>query len=91
MTTTKKDISKKISQKIGIPEKNSSKLFDSFITLITQNSQNNLVKIHNFGMFQYKPTPARLGRNPVNGVEYPIRAFNKLTFRSSFKLKKIIN
>jgi nucleoid DNA-binding protein len=91
MTITKKDISKEISQKIGIQEKNSSELLDSFISLITVNSVSNLVKIHNFGSFQYKLTPARQGRNPVTGVEHPIKALNKLNFRPSFKLKKIIN
>jgi nucleoid DNA-binding protein len=49
------------------------------------------VKISGFGSFVYKTTPKRIGRNPNTNESYEIKAFKRLVFKPSSRLKKIIN
>ena len=92
MTITKKHISKEVSKRIGVPEKDGIALLNQFLSLVKKNSKNNVVvKLSKFGTFQSKSTPKRQGRNPSTGVIFDINSFKKLSFRPSFRLKKIIN
>ena len=47
--------------------------------------------IKNFGSFNYKKTPKRIGRNPKTLEEFEIKARKKLTFRPAEEIKKTLN
>ena len=91
MTYTKASISKKIATKLSISNTDSSKILDSFLLLVKQNANSRIIKISGFGTFQVKETPKRIGRNPKTKESYIINARNKLTFKSSNKLKNSLN
>ena len=91
MTLVKKDIAKLVSKKINVNEFNANKLLDFFLSNIKSNLKEKTIKINNFGSFQYKETPARMGRNPKTKTEFKINSFKRLIFKTSFRLKKYIN
>ena len=91
MNLCKKDVAKKISTKANITELTSSKILDSFILNITNKSKENIVKISNFGSFFYKTSPERIGRNPKTKKEYKISRRKKLNFKTSNKIKDLLN
>lgn len=91
MSITKSNIIQKINQETLIPRKIASKLLESFLNNIKDNTKINSVKISGFGTFSFKKTPNRIGRNPKNKDSYIIPALNKLNFKSSNKLKANIN
>lgn len=91
MSLNKYTISKKISKNLFIPTSNSSKILDHFFQIIKKKSKSSDVKVPSFGTFSYKKTPKRTGRNPKNKDSYTIPALNKLNFRPSNKIKKILN
>ena len=87
----KKNISKKISKKLFLTLDKSSSIVDSFLSLVKSNSKTKIVKLSGFGSFEYKKTPQRLGRNPNTEESYIIPVLNKLNFKPSNKIKKILN
>jgi nucleoid DNA-binding protein len=87
----KKDLALSASIASSISSKESGLIIKSFISLLSQRSKTNIVKLHNFGTFKYKHTPKRMGRNPKTNQSFEIKAFKKLTFASSLQIKKIIN
>ena len=91
MTVTKKNISKKISEKYGLSLKESSSLLDNFFSIIKTQSSRSKIKISNFGSFYYKETVKRVGRNPKTKESYIIMPRKKLNFRGSNILKKFLN
>ena len=91
MSLRKIDISKKISSKAQISENNSKELVDNFINIIKRESNSNDIKIANFGTFQNKVTPQRIGRNPKTGEEHIITERVKLNFIVSGKVKEQLN
>ena len=88
---TKKNIAKLISKKIHIPESNASNILEYFLLNIKNNAQNKSIKINNFGSFQYKTTPKRVGRNPKTGEVHEIKSFQRFIFKPSINLKLFIN
>ena len=91
MSINKYIISKKISKNLLIPMPNSKKILDHFLQIIKKKSKSSDVKVPSFGTFSNKKTPKRTGRNPKNKDLYAIPALNKLNFRPSNKIKKILN
>ena len=89
--TTKADIFKKISKETDFNLSVSKKIFEKFIGLITKKVENQTVKISRFGTFKYYKTQKRIGRNPKSKESYIIKPREKLIFKSSNKVKKIIN
>tara|TARA_B100000767_G_scaffold255874_1_gene262470 strand:+ start:18852 stop:19118 length:267 start_codon:yes stop_codon:yes gene_type:complete len=87
----KKNISKKISKKLFLTLDKSSSIVDSFLSLVKSNSKTKIVKLSGFGSFEYKKTPQRIGRNPNTEESYIIPVLNKLNFKPSNKIKKILN
>tara|TARA_B100000780_G_C21118651_1_gene452879 strand:- start:1270 stop:1536 length:267 start_codon:yes stop_codon:yes gene_type:complete len=87
----KKNISKKISKKLFLTLDKSSSIVDSFLSLVKGNSKTKIVKLSGFGSFEYKKTPQRIGRNPNTEESYIIPVLNKLNFKPSNKIKKILN
>tara|TARA_B100000900_G_C20297421_1_gene600751 strand:- start:34 stop:312 length:279 start_codon:yes stop_codon:yes gene_type:complete len=92
MALTKSDIVKNIAQETGISKQNSKDLLDHFLNLIKMNLKKmNPVKISNFGTFEVKRTPSRMGRNPKTKQEYIISERNKITLKTSKNIKNFLN
>tara|TARA_B100001093_G_scaffold466657_1_gene485225 strand:- start:975 stop:1250 length:276 start_codon:yes stop_codon:yes gene_type:complete len=91
MSLGKKDIVCSISTKAFISNKESHKVLNHFIKTLLSKSKNSFVKISNFGTFYTHYSPMRVGRNPKTKEEFPIAARNKLAFKSSNKVKNILN
>jgi integration host factor subunit alpha len=91
MGLKKSDIAKNISSKASISESISKELVSSFIDIIKSNSNEQDVKVANFGTFTNKVTPQRIGRNPKTGEEHIITERVKLNFIVSNKVKDQLN
>jgi len=91
MSICKKDISRNISSKIKTSPTLSLEILDIFIDLIKNNSKDKVVKFTKFGSFYRKSTPSRYGRNPKTKEEFLITERSKLNFKSSNKVKAILN
>ena len=91
MSFGKKDIVNNISSKAQISRDISKELFESFLNLVYSKSITRKVKISNFGTFYFKSTPKRLGRNPKTKEEFVISKKSKLFFKTSNKIRSIIN
>ncbi|MDC1443511.1 HU family DNA-binding protein [Gammaproteobacteria bacterium] len=91
MSLGKKDISKNISTKAHISLEISEQILNTFLVLLKKNTLNTTVKISNFGTFERKVTPQRIGRNPVTKKEFVIKQRLKLAFKSSNTIKTLLN
>ena len=79
MTITKIDIANKVSIKTNLPKGGSKTFLDKFINILIKKSiEVGSVKLNNFGVFEYKQTKKRIGRNPKSKKEYIIKPLNKL-------------
>ena len=87
MGLKKSDIAKNISSKASLSGSVSKELVDSFIYIIKSKSNEQDVKVANFGTFTNKVTPQRIGRNPKTGEEHIITERVKLNFIVSNKVK----
>ena len=89
---TKKDLSKIINSKYGIPNLYAEKFIDNFIFIINNSlKKNKILKIKGFGTFKLVQKKERRGRNPKNNDLYLIKKRNVVTFKSSNILKDKIN
>ena len=75
----------------GTDRTKSGFVVDNFIDLIKSKSNEQDVKVANFGTFTNKVTPQRLGRNPKTGEEHIITERVKLNFIASNKVKDQLN
>ncbi|MDB4157070.1 HU family DNA-binding protein [Gammaproteobacteria bacterium] len=91
MNITKKIIVSNASKKSLIPLSESSHVVQSFLDIIKCKAKSNTVKISGFGIFSFKKTLKRLGRNPKTKESYIIKEQNKFNFKPSSKIKRIIN
>ena len=91
MSLGKKDISKNISTKAHISFEKSEKILNSFLELLKEKTLNNTLKISNFGTFERKIAPQRIGRNPKTKKEFLIKQRLKLNFKSSNSIKSFLN
>ena len=92
MSLTKSDIALNIAKHTGISKQDSKALLENFIEQIKFSLKNKIsVKISNFGTFEVKKTPSRIGRNPKTKKEYMISARNKITLNASKNIKDFLN
>jgi nucleoid DNA-binding protein len=84
----KKHIIKKASSKALISDLDSNAILNSFLSILKTRKKTN---VSNFGVFYRRETPQRIGRNPKTKEEFIISSRNKLSFKASTNLKKIIN
>lgn len=91
MSITKKNLSDNVAMASSISKKDANKFLEFFISQIKNKTKKGNVKLSNFGVFNYKQTPERIGRNPKTKESYIIKSQRKLKFRPSCKLKKQIN
>ena len=88
----KKDISKNIYFKSGIPITYASKLLDETINiLISGLKKDGSLKINKFGSFKVRFKKKRIGRNPKNNKAYEINSRKIISFKTSDYLKNKIN
>jgi|TARA_B110000211_G_C14050793_1_gene541123 nucleoid DNA-binding protein len=88
---TKKDISKNISLKSGIPSFFLNKIIDDLIIFLMASIKKRTIKIKNFGVFKILDKKERLGRNPKNNKTYIISARKSLSFIANKKLNKKVD
>jgi len=86
----KKDIVNNISSKTLISSKDSSKILDTFLSILKKHKNKN-IKLAKFGSFSLINSPKRIGRNPKTKEEYEIRARKKFSFKASNKIKSLLN
>ena len=87
-TWTRNDIIEEVSNNLGLPLSDSSKIIEEIIENILFNLEEGFdIKISSFGTFSIKNKKTRLGRNPRTGVEATISARNVVTFNCSNILK----
>ena len=92
MSLTKSDIALNIAKHTGISKQDSKALLENFIEQIKFSLKNKIsVKISNFGTFEVKKTPSRIGRNPKTKKEYTISARNRITLNASKNIKDFLN
>ena len=82
---TKKDISKKINSKTGLPILYTNKIIDDFIDVLKTLIKNKETNIKNFATFRIINKGDRIGRNPKNKKIYKIKARKSLGFTISKK------
>ena len=82
---TKKDISKKINLKTGLPVSYANKITDDFIDILKNLIKNKEINIKNFATFKIINKSDRIGRNPKNKKIYKIKARKSLSFIISKK------
>ena len=91
MSLVKKDIVYNISNKAHVPLLQSLKILQHTLNFIKKNSKGGHIKISNFGTFSYKVSPERIGRNPKTKEQFLISKQSKLSFKTSNKVKSILN
>lgn len=91
MTVHKAAIIKNITKESMLSLEDASKLLESFLSSIKDQSKENSVKFSGFGSFSFKKTPSRIGRNPKTKDSYIIPLTTKLNFKPSNKTKGKIN
>ena len=89
---TRKDLSKKIYQKLGFSKSLSSKIIDNFIESLTSELiKTNKIKISSFGTFKVSQKKERIGRNPKTKIEAKIEARKVVQFKPSHLAKSRLN
>ena len=88
---TKKDISKKINLKIGLPISYTNKITDNLLLILKDLIKNKEINIKNFGSFKIVRKNERIGRNPKNNKTYLIKERKSLSFKISKNLNNKIN
>ena len=92
MTINKKNIIKKIvNESLVINNIEASQILESFLSIIKKNVKEKHIKLSGFGTFSIKKTRKRVGRNPKTLQSYIIESHNKIIFKTSKKIKELIN
>lgn len=91
MNLSKINITKNITKKLSLPSAECTKILELFLLALKIEARSKTVKLSSFGSFSFKKTPKRTGRNPKNKDSYIIPELNKLNFKPSNKLKKLLN
>ena len=87
-TWTRNDLVEEVSNNLGFPLSESSKIVEEIIEeILLSLEEGSDVKISSFGTFSIKNKRSRIGRNPRTGVEANISARNVVTFNSSNIIK----
>ena len=88
----KADLANDIFEKLGIPRKEASAIFETTLNIIKEVlNKGETVKIAGFGNFVVRNKRARKGRNPKTGEEIGITPRKVVTFRPSQVFKKFVN
>ena len=91
MSLSKKDISKNISSRALVSSRVSNQFLNQFLDLVKKKSYKQIVQISNFGSFSIFTTKERQGRNPKTKKDFPIPKYNKIKFKPSNKIRRLLN
>ena len=87
-TWTRNDLVEEVSNHVGLPLSESSKIIEQIIDeILFSLEEGSDVKISSFGTFGLRDKTARVGRNPKTGKEADISPRRVLTFRPSHLMK----
>ena len=86
LNLTKKDISKKINLRTGLPISYTNKITNDFIDILKTLIREKETNIKNFVTFKIVNKNERLGRNPKNNKIYKIKARKSLSISVSKNL-----
>ncbi len=85
---TKADIANKITEKVGLPQKESQEIVEILLDTIKDALvEGESVKIPEFGTFNVSQKSARKGRNPQTGEDLTISPRRVISFMASNRLK----
>ena len=88
MTVTKLDLTRHLSDTVGLTARDCKAVVESFFDTIRSTlASGEDVKLSGFGNFTLRDKRARPGRNPRNGEPFEIAARRVVTFRASPLLK----
>jgi len=88
---TKKEISKKLSQKTGFPLSLSKKLITNLLNIMSDQVKKDNLVIKNLGSFNLIVKNERIGRNPKTKEEFIINKRKTISFSSSKNLTNYLN
>ena len=89
---TKAKIVENLFETVGLSKNESADVLNETLKIILKTlSEDNQMKIANFGTFKVRKKKERLGRNPKTMEEFKITARKVVTFRPSNLLIKKIN
>ena len=88
---TKSDISKQITNKIGVSHRYADKLTEDLVEVIKSLIKKKDLNIKNFGTFKTINKKERIGRNPKTKEKYKITSRKSVSFLTSNKIKNKIN
>ena len=92
MALRKKELADLLYEKLEFTKKECVPIVESVIDIIKEEvSKGNEVLISGFGKWSVKKKNARVGRNPKTGKTMTIDARKVVTFKSSEKLRSVIN
>ena len=87
----KTDLSKNISERIGISVSLSKKLTEDLLEILSNKIKDNRLNLKNLGSFRIINKKDRIGRNPKTKEEFIIRSRKSISFIASKNLIAIIN
>ena len=85
------DLSKNISEKIGVSVSLSKKLTEDLLEILSNKIKDNDLNLKNVGSFRIIDKKDRIGRNPKTKEEFIIRSRKSISFIASKNLIAIIN
>ena len=92
MAMVKINIINRISEEIGLPNKECSSIVDSLFEIMKDElSKGNTVMISRFGKWTVASKNARKGRNPRTGKDIMINARKVVTFKASNVIRNSFN
>ena len=87
----KVDLSKNISEKLGVSVSLSKKLTDDLLEILSNKIKDNDLNLKNLGSFRIINKKERIGRNPKTKEEKTIGERNVVLFKPSKEFKDFIN
>ena len=85
------DLSKNISEKIGVSISLSKKLTEDLLEILSNKIKDNRLNLKNVGSFRIINKKDRIGRNPKTKEEFIIRSRKSISFTASKNLIANIN
>lgn len=90
-TLTKAGLAEHLSEEIGLNKREATTIIEQIVGKISAALANGeMVKISGFGKFKLRDKEKRPGRNPRTGEDVEIQARRVVTFKSSQKLKELV-
>ena len=92
MTTTKADMAKIISEKMGFALQKSAEIVDRVFDIMKETLEGREnIKVSGFGNFVVRQKWPRKGRNPKTGEDMVISGRSVVTFKPSYVLRRALN